>query len=53
MEPAAAERLGGGLRILVVAGHDGVAAHDDLAHGLAVGGNVCHLVVHDADALGL
>src|SRR5262249_19120107 len=40
--PAAGEGALGGLGVGVVALHDGVAAHDDLAHGLAVAGDVVH-----------
>jgi hypothetical protein len=37
VEPAVADRRGRGLRVLVVAVHDGVRADDDLADLLAVG----------------
>ena len=40
------------LRIAIVALHGVVAAHDHLAQGLAVGGDVAHLVVDDADIVG-
>ena len=48
MEPATAERLAGGGLVVEVAAHDVVAAHDDLAHGLPVLGDVAHLPVNDA-----
>src|SRR5207249_4218710 len=52
VEPAAAKGFGGGGRIVEVAGHDVVAAHDHLAQGLAVGGHVAHLGVDDAELAG-
>jgi hypothetical protein len=51
VEPAAAKRLGGALRVAVVAGHDVVAAHDDLAQRIAIGRNVGHRAIHDAQVL--
>ena len=45
VEPAARERLGGGLGVAVVALHHVVAAHDDLAHRRAVGRHVDQLPV--------
>ena len=39
-------------RASIVARHHVVAAHDDLAHRLAVGGHVLHLLIHDARLLG-
>ena len=47
MEPAAAKGLGGRLRIAVVAAHDVVAAHHDLAQGGPVIGDIAHLLVDD------
>ena len=52
VEPAAGEGARGRLRVAVVALHGVVAAHDHLAQGLAVGGDVAHLVVDDADVVG-
>ena len=52
VEPAAPERLGRGLGPLVVALHHVVAAHDHLAHRLAVGRDVVHLLVDHARLLG-
>ena len=48
VEPAALKGLGGGLGIVVVAQHDVVAAHQYFAHGLAVGGDIVHVVVGHA-----
>ena len=52
VEPASAERLLGGLRVLVVAAHHRVAAGDDLAERGAVPRHVVHLRVHDPDRIG-
>src|SRR5215217_52085 len=49
VEPAAGEGAGGRLRIAIVALHGVVAAHEYLAQGLAIGGDISHLVVDDAD----
>ena len=52
VEPAARERLLGAVGVLVVALHDVVAAHHDLAHRRAVGGDVVHVVVDHAHPIG-
>ena len=52
MEPAALERLGRRLGLLVVALHHVVAAHHDLAQRLAVLRDVVHLVVDHAHEIG-
>ena len=46
---AAAERLRRRVRIVVVALHHDIPAHDDLADRLAVRRDVVHLLVDDAD----
>ena len=48
VQPAVGHDGGGGLRLLVVAVHDVVAAHDDLAEGLHVARHVVHLQIHHA-----
>ena len=58
MEPAALERRRGGLRVAVVALHDVVAPHGDLAHRRPVGRDVdelpvAQLEVHHPHPLGL
>ena len=53
VEPAAAERFLGRLRVKVVTGHHVVAAHDDLTHRAAVRRDVGHLGIHNAQAFGL
>src|SRR5262245_19153926 len=52
VEPAAPEGLRSGIGLLEVTLHDVVAAHDDLAQGLAVLTHICHVVVHDPDEVG-
>ena len=52
VEPAALEGLGGGFRIVVVAQHDDIAAHDHFAHGGAICGDIPHLVIHDPNLAG-
>ena len=51
VEPAALERLARRLLVVEVAHHHVVAAHDDLAERLAVGGHVLHVLVDHAQAL--
>jgi hypothetical protein len=50
---AAGERLLGLLGVLEVAGHDVVAAHQDLAHRLAVGLDLLAVVADDADRVAI
>ena len=52
VEPAAVECRRRRLGVVEVAGHEDVAAHHDLAHRLAVTGDVTHLLVDDADEIG-
>src|ERR1019366_1016700 len=47
VEPAAVKGVRGGLGVVVIAEHDVVAAHQGLAHGLAIGGDIVHGVVGD------
>src|SRR5271157_4370832 len=48
VEPAALKCIRGGFGIVVIAQHDVIAAHEDFAHGQAVGGNVVHGAIGDA-----
>ena len=52
MEHAAPERRGGLPGVVEVALHHVVAAHHDLAHGLAVAGDVAPVLPHHADRVG-
>ena len=52
VEPAAEERPRRRLGIAVVAGHDALAAHDDLAHRLAVRGHLAQVVIDHAHGVG-
>ena len=52
-EPAfAVDLLGGGLRVVEIARHDGGATHEQLARGLAVGRGAVALLVDDLHFLG-
>ena len=51
VEPAASKRSTGGLSVAVVSGHDHVPAHHDLAHGLAIAGDILHFLVDHAQAV--
>src|SRR5688572_31419215 len=52
VKPPIAHATFGGFRIVVVTRHDDVAAGDDLARRLAVGGNIAALVVDDTQLAG-
>ena len=52
VEPAVADRGGRGVRVVVVALHHDVAAHDDLAESLAVVRDLVALLVHDPQLAG-
>ncbi len=52
VEPASPERVLGRLGVGVIALHDVVSPHDDLAHRLAVTRHVVHLIVHHPDGVG-
>src|SRR5262249_58537143 len=45
VEPATTEGLSGGLGLGVISQHDVVAAHDDLAQSLRIGGHVLHVII--------
>src|SRR5437667_5162222 len=52
VEPAAAEGLGGGGRVVEVAGHHVIAAHDHFTERLGIRGHVAHLLVDDTELAG-
>src|ERR1019366_4615165 len=49
VEPAALKGVRSGFGIVVIAEHDVVAAHEDFAHALAIGGDIVHVVVGDPE----
>src|SRR6266481_1183938 len=52
VQPAAAEGLDGGRRVVEVAGHHVIAAHDHFTERLGIRGHVAHLLVDDAELAG-